>query len=56
MRDGMRDGDQGWWDDWASCLQPWGFDLSAIRVPVQLWHGRRRAHGRDNQRRLMFSC
>jgi pimeloyl-ACP methyl ester carboxylesterase len=38
-RDGMRDGDQGWWDDWAAYLQPWGFDLSAIRVPVQLWHG-----------------
>ncbi len=38
-RDGMRDGDQGWWDDWAAFLQPWGFDLSAIRVPVQLWHG-----------------
>jgi pimeloyl-ACP methyl ester carboxylesterase len=38
-RDGMRDGDQGWWDDWASYLQPWGFDLSTIRVPVQLWHG-----------------
>jgi pimeloyl-ACP methyl ester carboxylesterase len=38
-RDGMCDGDQGWRDDWASYLQPWGFDLSAIRVPVQLWHG-----------------
>jgi pimeloyl-ACP methyl ester carboxylesterase len=40
-RDGMRDGDQGWWDDWAAFLQPWGFDLSAIGVPVQLWHGLR---------------
>jgi pimeloyl-ACP methyl ester carboxylesterase len=38
-RDGMRDGDQGWWDDWAAFLQPWGFDLAAIRAPVQLWHG-----------------
>jgi len=38
-RDGMRGGDQGWWDDWVAFLQPWGFDLSAIRVPVQLWHG-----------------
>ena len=50
-RDGMPDGDQGWWDDWAAFLQPWGFDLSAIRVPVQLWHGQRDsspppAHGR----------
>jgi len=33
-RDGMREGDQGWWDDWVAFLQPWGFDLSAIRVPV----------------------
>jgi pimeloyl-ACP methyl ester carboxylesterase len=38
-RDGLRDGDQGWWDDWAAYLRPWGFDLAAIRVPVQLWHG-----------------
>ena len=40
-RDGMRDGDQGWWDDWAAFLQPWGFDLSTLQVPVQLWHGQR---------------
>ena len=50
-RDGMRNGDQGWWDDWAAFLQDWGFDLGAIRVPVQLWHGQRDAsvqvaHGR----------
>jgi pimeloyl-ACP methyl ester carboxylesterase len=50
-RDGMRDGDQGWWDDWAAFLQPWGFGIGAIRVPVQLWHGARDtavrpAHGR----------
>jgi pimeloyl-ACP methyl ester carboxylesterase len=50
-RDGMRDGDQGWWDDWVAFLSPWGFELSAIRVPVQLWHGRSDtsvppAHGR----------
>jgi pimeloyl-ACP methyl ester carboxylesterase len=38
-RDGMSHGDQGWWDDWAAFLSPWGFDLSSIRVPVQLWHG-----------------
>src|SRR5229473_2612002 len=49
--DGMRHGDQGWWDDWTAFLQPWGFDIGAIRVPVQLWHGARDtavrpAHGR----------
>jgi len=37
--EGIRNGDQGWWDDWVCHLSPWGFELSAIRVPVQLWHG-----------------
>ena len=36
---GLEPGDQGWWDDGASHLAPWGFELEAIRVPVQLWHG-----------------
>jgi pimeloyl-ACP methyl ester carboxylesterase len=38
-RDAMIDGDDGWWDDWTAMLTPWGCDLSAIRVPVHLWHG-----------------
>jgi pimeloyl-ACP methyl ester carboxylesterase len=38
-REGMRNGDQGWWDDHAALLSPWGFDVGTIRVPVQLWHG-----------------
>jgi hypothetical protein len=42
-RDGMRDGDQGRWDDRAAFLHPWGFEVSAIGVPVQLWHGLRDA-------------
>jgi pimeloyl-ACP methyl ester carboxylesterase len=33
-------GDQGWWDDGAAELTDWGFDLSDIRVPVKIWHGR----------------
>ena len=37
----MRNGDQGWWDDWVSFLEPWGFDPAGIRVPVRLWHGSR---------------
>ena len=28
-RDGMRGGDQGWWDRWVAFLHPWGFDLEA---------------------------
>lgn len=39
-RDGLAAGDQGWWDDGASHLNNWGFDLADIRVPVKVWHGR----------------
>jgi len=39
VQDGMRQGDQGWWDDWAAALSPWGCDVRGISVPVQLWHG-----------------
>ena len=39
-RDGLAPGGQGWWDDgWAEST-PWGFELSAISVPVLLLHGR----------------
>jgi pimeloyl-ACP methyl ester carboxylesterase len=41
LRDCLTDGDDGWWDDWAAVLTPWGCDLTAIRVPVRLWHGGR---------------
>jgi len=40
IRDGLAPGIDGWWDDGWAELQPWGFDLDAIRVPVMLWHGR----------------
>jgi len=39
-RDGLAPGDQGWWDDGASHLIDWGFDVHDIRVPVKIWHGR----------------
>jgi pimeloyl-ACP methyl ester carboxylesterase len=39
-RDGLAAGDQGWWDDGASQVTNWGFDLEDIRVPVKIWHGR----------------
>ena len=38
-RDGLAPGGEGWWDDSMAGLQPWGFELGTIRVPVQLWHG-----------------
>lgn len=41
VRDSMADGDDGWWDDWAAVLTPWGCDLTTTRIPVRLWHGAR---------------
>jgi len=29
----------GWFDDEVALVQPWGFDLASIRVPVLHWHG-----------------
>jgi pimeloyl-ACP methyl ester carboxylesterase len=29
----------GWFDDDLVIVNPWGFDLSAIQVPVLYWHG-----------------
>jgi pimeloyl-ACP methyl ester carboxylesterase len=40
IHDGLAPGDQGWWDDGTALLEPWGFDLESIRVPVKVWHGR----------------
>lgn len=34
-----RDGVEGWIDDVMALRRPWGFDLSAITVPVLIWHG-----------------
>jgi pimeloyl-ACP methyl ester carboxylesterase len=39
-QDGLAPGDQGWWDDGAALVSPWGFDPESIRVPVKVWHGR----------------
>jgi pimeloyl-ACP methyl ester carboxylesterase len=39
FQDGLAPGDQGWWDDGVSHLEPWGFELDSVRVPVKLWHG-----------------
>lgn len=40
LRDGLAPGDQGWWDDGVSHMEPWGFDVASIRIPVKVWHGR----------------
>jgi pimeloyl-ACP methyl ester carboxylesterase len=39
MRAGIESSVHGWIDDDLSFVIPWGFNLSSIRVPVQLWHG-----------------
>jgi pimeloyl-ACP methyl ester carboxylesterase len=40
MKEGLADGCDGWVDDNLLAVRPWGFELSAIRVPVLLWQGR----------------
>jgi pimeloyl-ACP methyl ester carboxylesterase len=40
MRDSLRSGIWGWFDDDLAMLNSWGFDLSAIEVPVSIWQGR----------------
>ncbi len=39
MREGFRNGVWGWVDDDLAFLQPWGFDVSEIRVPVEVRYG-----------------
>lgn len=39
MRDSLRAGIWGWFDDDFAMFKPWGFDLDAIGVPVTVWHG-----------------
>jgi pimeloyl-ACP methyl ester carboxylesterase len=39
-REGLAPGSQGWWDDGEAFGRHWGFELSAIEVPVLLMHGR----------------
>jgi pimeloyl-ACP methyl ester carboxylesterase len=39
-REGLAPGSQGWWDDAVAATGPWGFELSAITVPVLVMHGR----------------
>ena len=38
--EGLAPGAQGWWDDGEAFGRSWGFELSAIEVPVLLMHGR----------------
>ena len=40
IRDGLGETSDGWWDDGVAHMEPWGFELEAIRTPVLLVHGR----------------
>jgi pimeloyl-ACP methyl ester carboxylesterase len=39
LRQALRGGVGGWFDDDMAFLRPWGFELDEITVPVALWHG-----------------
>jgi pimeloyl-ACP methyl ester carboxylesterase len=39
MQRGLQDGFDGWIDDDLAFVQPWGFELGAIGVPVRIWQG-----------------
>lgn len=39
LRRALERGFDGWVDDDLAFVQPWGFDLAAIRVPVHIWQG-----------------
>lgn len=36
---GLKHNADGWVDDSLSFVEPWGFDLAEIKVPVFLWQG-----------------
>jgi pimeloyl-ACP methyl ester carboxylesterase len=40
FREALRDSYWGWFDDDMAFIDPWGFDLDSIRVPVHVWQGR----------------
>ncbi len=39
MREAFTTGWRGFYDDDRAMLEPWGFDLAAISVPVAIWYG-----------------
>jgi pimeloyl-ACP methyl ester carboxylesterase len=40
MREGLQAGGAGPRDDSLAGFKPWGFEVSAVNVPLQLWHGK----------------
>jgi pimeloyl-ACP methyl ester carboxylesterase len=40
FRESVREGYWGWFDEDLAVVQPWGFELGSITVPVHVWQGR----------------
>ncbi len=40
FEEGFRNGIDGAIDDNLALVAPWGFELSSIKVPLQIWHGK----------------
>lgn len=40
FQEAFKIGVDGWVDDDLELLQPWGFDISEVKVPVHIWQGR----------------
>lgn len=38
-REGLKHSSDGWVDDSLAFVQPWGFELDEIKVPVLVYHG-----------------
>jgi pimeloyl-ACP methyl ester carboxylesterase len=39
IREGLRNGIEGWLADDLAFARPWGFDLGSVQVPTMLWQG-----------------
>ena len=39
IREAVRNGIWGWFDDDMAFIRDWGFDLGSIEVSVAIWHG-----------------
>jgi pimeloyl-ACP methyl ester carboxylesterase len=38
-QEGLAPGSEGWWEDGCAHLEPWGFDVADITIPLLLLHG-----------------